>query len=97
MEKEHYIKRFKIARDAISKKTGITFLRLDPARDDSLHPREIDITDPQTDKTVASFLIEGELDKKKIDIYFFKLHSILLRLAEEMKNRQRHIEKNFKG
>lgn len=88
-DKEHYIERFKLVRDAISEKIGITFLRLDPKRDTSLHPREVYITDPQTNKTVASFLVEGTLDKKKIEVYFLKLYSILLRLAEEMKKRQK--------
>ena len=88
-DKDHYIERFKLVRDAISDKIGITFLRLDPQPDASLHPREVHITDPLTEKTVASFLVEGELEKKKIEVYFLKLYSILLQLAQEMKKRQK--------
>ncbi len=90
-DKEHYIEHFKLVRDAISDKIGITFLRLAPQPDASLHPKEVHITDPLTNKTVASFFVEGDLDKKKIEVYFLKLYSILLQLAQEMKKRQKSL------
>lgn len=90
-DKTYYIERFKQIRDAVSKEIGITFLRLNPVLETSLPPYGVTIVDTVTNKTIASFQTVALQQKEDMEHYFMQLHSILIKLAQEMKKRQNRI------
>ena len=86
-DKEYHIRHFKEIRDAVSQTIGIKLLRLDPTPDPKLDPRTITITDPLTNKTLATFKMKKLEKKEDIELYYAKLLYILTEIAREFQRR----------